>query len=336
MEGLEIETTTRAVAGEPAALIRLQITNPERTARKVEIGIRLAGRLLHTIEGWANIFPALETGWSGLDPVKDSGDPSLEKWEYDARNGCMRFSSMPKAFSAHGARPFADRVEGKTLFYDVHLQAGASWTLDFVFAMGETDQEASRRFSRLVEDFEGACQRVRRSWQEKIQASFEPGNGIFSGYLPTLHTDEEDLARLYYMSYLGSLLCRRNNPLSQYGTTYITLMPNNWTTATFLWDMMIAAPYFALLDPAVLRTMIEVWLKVDLNNGESFLFTTDTMFFKENWVNEQPPGWLVRDMRGWRVSLDKLKRIADRHNCHVILGHDKDIFDEHAKRGVIG
>lgn len=77
-------------------------------------------------------------------------------------------------------------------------------------------------------------------------------------------------------------------------------------------------------------------LKADLGNGESYLFTSDTMFFKENWENEQPLGWLVRDMAGWYKSLDKLKRIAALNDCKVVLGHDKDVFDEHAKRGVIG
>ena len=77
-------------------------------------------------------------------------------------------------------------------------------------------------------------------------------------------------------------------------------------------------------------------MKADLGNGESYLLTSDTMFFKENWVDEQPPGWLVRNMGDWYKSLDRLKRIAARDNCHVILGHDKEIFQEHAKKGVIG
>ena len=77
-------------------------------------------------------------------------------------------------------------------------------------------------------------------------------------------------------------------------------------------------------------------LKVDLNNNESFLFTSDTMFFKENYYDEQPPGWLIRDMGAWWKSLAKLKTIAERHNCHVILGHDGDIFKEYAQKGVLG
>ena len=77
-------------------------------------------------------------------------------------------------------------------------------------------------------------------------------------------------------------------------------------------------------------------LKVDLNNNESFLFTSDTMFFKENYYEEKPPGWLIRDMGAWWKSLAKLKNIAERNNCQVIFGHDGDVFAEHAQKGVLG
>jgi glyoxylase-like metal-dependent hydrolase (beta-lactamase superfamily II) len=71
-------------------------------------------------------------------------------------------------------------------------------------------------------------------------------------------------------------------------------------------------------------------MRADLGNGEQFLFTSDTMFFKENFFDEHPLGWLVRDMAGWWRSLARLKRIAEAYNCKVVLGHDGDIFSEYA------
>ena len=73
-------------------------------------------------------------------------------------------------------------------------------------------------------------------------------------------------------------------------------------------------------------------MKVDLNNSGSFLFTSDTMFFKENFYDEKPPGWLIRDMAGWWKSLAKLKTIASLNDSHVILGHDGDVFAEYTKK----
>ncbi len=77
-------------------------------------------------------------------------------------------------------------------------------------------------------------------------------------------------------------------------------------------------------------------MKVDLNNNESYLFTSDTMFFKENFFDEQPTGWLTRDMGAWWKSLAKLKTIAARYDCNVVLGHDADIFQSFAQKGVLG
>jgi glyoxylase-like metal-dependent hydrolase (beta-lactamase superfamily II) len=73
-------------------------------------------------------------------------------------------------------------------------------------------------------------------------------------------------------------------------------------------------------------------MKVDLNNSGSFLFTSDTMFFKENFYDEKPPGWLIRDMAGWWKSLAKLKNIASLNDSHVILGHDGDVFAEYTQK----
>ncbi|BBO92219.1 hypothetical protein DSCOOX_53990 [Desulfosarcina ovata subsp. ovata] len=71
-------------------------------------------------------------------------------------------------------------------------------------------------------------------------------------------------------------------------------------------------------------------MKARLNELESFLFTSDTIFFKENWVNETPPGWLIRDMSGWYKSLVKLKNIAAKENANVVFGHDPEVFAQFA------
>ncbi|WP_299979803.1 N-acyl homoserine lactonase family protein [Desulfobacula sp.] len=71
-------------------------------------------------------------------------------------------------------------------------------------------------------------------------------------------------------------------------------------------------------------------MKAKLNDLETFLFTSDTIFFKENWVDQRAPGWLIRDMPGWFRSLAKLKNIADRENAKVIFGHDPEVFAQYA------
>jgi len=252
-EGFDLETIARALPAEPGALIRLVITNPGDEARTAEIGIKLAGRLLHTVDGWAGIGPAI-----GIE------DEHRESWRYMERIGAMVFDSAESAFQCQGTRPFPDRLDGKTLIYCIRLAPGESWTLDFVAALGESQEIACSRFLRAVENSDATADESEATWNDRIAAAFQPGNTRYSGHLPTLHTEDEELKRLYMASTLGCLVLRRDNPLSRYGPAFVTLSPNYWTTASFLWDMMIAAPFYALLDPALLRNHIEVWLAADI------------------------------------------------------------------------
>ncbi|MCD6384680.1 hypothetical protein J7M23_02780 [Candidatus Sumerlaeota bacterium] len=254
-EGLDVETVTRALPDEPGALIRLTLLNPSSEKRSVEVGIKLAGRLKYTIDEWAGIAPMIGV----MDEHKES-------WSFEKQLGAMCFSSAPKAFSYQGTSPPPDRVEGKTFMYQVELGPGERWTLNFVAALGESEEIARQRYIKHINGFDQSCELVLRKWNDRIQKAFIPGNDLYSGHLPALITENEDLLRLYLMTTLGCLVLRRNNPISSYGTAYVTLSPNYWTTASFLWDMMIAAPFYALLDPEVMRKHIEVWLGVDIKN----------------------------------------------------------------------
>ncbi|MCX7767246.1 MAG: hypothetical protein N2246_11125, partial [Candidatus Sumerlaeia bacterium] len=254
-EGLEVETITRALPDEPGALIKLTVTNPAAEKRSVEIGIKLAGRLKYTVDEWASIGPVI----SVIDEHKES-------WKYDKKLGAICFASTEKAFSCQGTYPPPDVVEGKNLLYRVTLGRGECWSLNFVAALGETEEIARQRYLKHIRNFDQSCELVLKQWNDRIQKAFIPDNGFYSGHLPALITEKKELFRLYLMTTVGCLLLRRNNPLGSYRPAYVTLSPNYWTTATFLWDMMIAAPFYALLDPEVMRKHIEVWLSTDLQS----------------------------------------------------------------------
>jgi glyoxylase-like metal-dependent hydrolase (beta-lactamase superfamily II) len=72
-------------------------------------------------------------------------------------------------------------------------------------------------------------------------------------------------------------------------------------------------------------------MKVDLKNAGSFVFTSDTFFFKENYLQPSPPGWLVRDMSAWWRSLAKIQTLVNRNDAHIVYGHDTDVFAEYTK-----
>ena len=266
MDGLEIESVTRAPVRQYGILIELAVTNPGAEKRSAQLAVKVAGRMLHTTDGWTKYAPALE-----------NLDNPPETWRYDSDLGAMCFASNPKAFSVHGSRPKPNGVENKSLLYDVVLDAGATWRLNFVVAMGETEEDAAAFFQTLLGDFEEECRHVETNWRDKIESAFTPGNSVYSGHLPTLYTKDRDLERLYYMGFAGGgLCCRRNNPLSQVGTTYVTLMPSGWTTVSFLWDTMISDGCWAMLDACVLRNMMEAWLSIDLTKHLALDYVSGT------------------------------------------------------------
>ncbi len=71
---------------------------------------------------------------------------------------------------------------------------------------------------------------------------------------------------MYFMSVLGVVYFKRDNPYSVYGRAYDTLMPKYWQTVTFIWDYALSSFIHALLDPAVMQKYLEQWMLLDIYN----------------------------------------------------------------------
>jgi hypothetical protein len=94
---------------------------------------------------------------------------------------------------------------------------------------------------------------------------FTPGNDRYSGSLPELETTDRDLLRIYHTGILGVVSFRRDTPFSAIGRAYDTLLPKWWLTVTFLWDYSLSSLVHALLDPAVMRKYLELWMRTDIH-----------------------------------------------------------------------
>ena len=73
-------------------------------------------------------------------------------------------------------------------------------------------------------------------------------------------------------------------------------------------------------------------MKVDLTNAAPFIFTSDTMLHSENYFEEKPLGWLIRDMHAWWRDLRKLQNLEARYNANVFVAHDKGQFNKYAEK----
>ncbi len=104
----------------------------------------------------------------------------------------------------------------------------------------------------------------------------------------------------------------------------------HYVDPSFNWKA-IHEPEIELFDNIILyhvpgHTPGTMAMRVDLKKDGTFLFTTDLAFFKENFEEERPQGWLLRDMKAWRKSIKKMKAIAKKYNAKVIPGHDAEVF----------
>jgi len=74
-------------------------------------------------------------------------------------------------------------------------------------------------------------------------------------------------------------------------------------------------------------------IQVDLKDAGTFVLTSDTFFFEENF-NGTAPGWLIRDMQAWRYSLQLVHRLQTIKSANVIFGHDPEVFKRFAREKV--
>ena len=127
-----------------------------------------------------------------------------------------------------------------------------------------------------------AWEEARSSWEHAWSAAFEPDDPLFSGHLPVF---EGELERLYSMSVLTALMCRRElpRPTARAGiatggqciwnagagepleTAWVWGGPEGGMTTLFLWELEFLAPLLARLDPQTLRNLLDAMLGVDLS-----------------------------------------------------------------------
>jgi hypothetical protein len=192
----------------------------------------------------------------------------------DETRGCVVFEAQhSQAVSVQGVSPRPNRIEqGRMLVHEFSLAPGESKTLSYVNVIDENADAALGIYDRLQGGFEELVKEHEQGATNLLRAAFTPGNADFSGYLPQLHTNNPLLWKLYYNGIAGLLFCRRVSPASVYGTTYITCTYG--ASTSWIWDTMLTSITMALLDPKVLRMLIEVWVTQDMHQHVATEFMT--------------------------------------------------------------
>lgn len=250
LRGLELSSVMIVPFKQMSVAVSLTVENKQKTRRETEIKLALNGGVTKSVAPWNAAYSPGEFD---------------NRRTIDANRGAVLCQSVrTDACSLQGAWPLATEVLPSWLIYRFDLAPGEKRRITFVNALAASADEARRHYDQLVRNFEDAAMQVRDEWNAELKAAFTPGNDRFSGYLPTLVTSDEAVRRLYHSAVISALFFKRTTPHSVYGTTYVTLAPRYWETTTFLWDISLSAMLLAMLDPVVLRRMIETWMQLDV------------------------------------------------------------------------
>jgi hypothetical protein len=250
LRGIRFSSTTIVPPGQNGAAFKLRIENGGGERREIEIALKIQGGVTKKTQAWGSVSPGESDNRITVEEEKCAV-------VFEARHS--------KAAAAQAVSPKPSAVSRSGFVYNLELAPGESKEIAFSNVLGADGETVLAAAIELAQNFESAAASAQIEWDNTLRAAFTRGNGRFSGCLPSLITSDPALLRLYHTALVTLLFHRRSTPASIYGTTYVTLAPRYWETTTFLWDISLSSTMLALLDPTVLKRMLETWMTLDIH-----------------------------------------------------------------------
>jgi len=291
---LELSSITVVPFETMSTAVKLTVKNTAAQAKKTEIKLAINGGATKSVKPWdAAYSPGEYDNMRTVDP---------------GRNAIVCKSKYTEAFVIQGASPKPDSMLPSWIVYEFDLAPNESRSIVFVNSLGETQAATEKDYDAIINRFDAVAKATADEWNAQLKAAFTPGNDKFSGHVPTLVTTDESVKRLYHSAVMSALYFKRTTPHSVYGTTYVTLMPRYWETATFLWDISLSAMLLSMLDPAVLKRMMETWMAVDVHKHFGTEFLTGAGIGPWYSVNDYAMSRMAKEYLRWtgdKTWLDK-------------------------------
>lgn len=327
VDGLALESRTVMEVGAQAVTTALTVRNLAATTRRVRLGLRAAGGVIHAPDGWRTPYAPQErpeisvTPWEGAPPPASLAVNRMERGTDG--NALLFASETSQAFALHATAPPADAIERTTFRFELTLAPGETRRIDYRVAVSADRCALQRATAAWREDPEAPHHRAETFWTEEVNAVFTPGNERYSGWLPRLETTNTDLRRIYLTAVMGAVYMKRRHPESAYGRTYVTLMPRYWVTTSFMNDWSLSAWMLAALDPDCVKKHVEIWLARDIHSHFGTEYASGAS--QGNWYScndhaicrlvsavlktTGDTAWLTREVAG-RTLLAHLREIA--------------------------
>lgn len=310
--GLELRSTMILPFGRSALIVALEITStrPEECTLEVKLGTAAA------------ITRDSGTGKVYIPPSEADNRIAVD----ESRRAVLFMARHSEACSLQGMWPLPDRATPFGLEKRLQIPPGGTAVVYYINVIAGKPEEALKEFDVLANESLRDCVAVNAGeWDRQIAAAFTPGNSEYSGWLPVLQTTDAAISRLYYTAALGVIYFRRDNPFSVYGRAYDTLMPRYWQGTTFIWDYFLSSGAHALLDPAVLRKYIELWMRTDLHTHFGTEYLTGGTVGPWYAVNDFALSSLAHDYLRWNGDLAWLDQPAGPEGKRII-----DFLQEYA------
>jgi hypothetical protein len=267
LPGLDLSTVTVCAPGETAVAVDVSVTNTGETPRNAAITLSLTAGATRSETAWLDAEAPHEPDTASLGPSRlvfanRAGTAfSVQGLDTDA---AVRLSGIAPAATEHEVG-IGGIERGGEVTVHLDIAPGATARFGYAHATGTTEDDATATFERIAADVPGTVIAAEAFWNAQLNAAFRPGNGEFSGHLPTLETTSEPLRRLYWWGALGVIWFRRDFAGNVLGRSYDTLMPNYWATTTFIWDYSLSSITHALLDPEPMRRQLRHWIASDIH-----------------------------------------------------------------------
>jgi len=152
--------------------------------------------------------------------------------------------------------------------WNVSLKSGEKKTISYVLSIDKDVNTASSSSKEWSNNFQKTYFEAKSLWEARWKDVFTPGNGSYSGFLPTFATTDKNLYELYYLSIVSFLETQQNKV---YPTLDIAFGSNNeWAiNQAYFWEISQFSDMYALLEPKGLKAFIQMCMNVNIDNGNA-------------------------------------------------------------------
>lgn len=287
VQGIRFSTETFMPSKQQVVAEMIKVTNDSSQQRSISLGFDMRGGVGKYVPLWSANRPP--EPYNTLIPSAFH-DRVIFKSPHD------------NIVSVQGISPRSNQLENKRmLMYEISLRPGEARTFHYINVIGTNAEAALDLYDLEQARFEQLLQENEDERASLIRSAYTPGNSDFSGHLPQLITSNREVWKLYHTGFTSLLISRRITPYSVCGPTYVTIPPV-LPTCSFIWDAMLTSLSLSLLDPQVLRGMLENWLIQDMHHA----LATDYLTGKG-----VGPWYGVNDMAILRCAHDYLRVTGD-------------------------